>query len=87
MLRPRVAKLPSRPLRLLLKLGICTVVCLLLYGTVLRLLGLTTDLLESTVAFNLLLLVMGNLVFLLLDLALARLTHLWHRKLRRRLFR
>ena len=86
-LRPRVEKIPSRLLRILVKLGICTAVCLLLYGVVLRLLGLTADLLEGTVTFNLLLLIMGNMVFLLMDTALARLTHLWHRKLRKHLFR
>jgi len=85
-LRPRIARLPSRLLRTLARLAVCTAVCLLLYGAVLRLLGLTADLLEAAPLFNLLLLVMGNAVFLLMDTALARLITLWHRKLRRHFF-
>ena len=37
--------------------------------------------------FNLVLLVLGNVTFLLLDLALERLSALWRRKLRKRFFR
>lgn len=85
--RPRIARLPSPVLRTLVRLGICTAVCLLLYGAVLRLLGLTADLLEVSFLFNLLLLVLGNALFLLMDLALSRLETLWRRKLRRRFFR
>lgn len=85
--RPPIARLPSPVLRTLVRLGICTAVCLLLYGAVLRLLGLTADLLEASFLFNLLLLVMGNALFLLMDLALSRLETLWRRKLRRRFFR
>ena len=57
-----------------------------LYGLVLHLLGLTADLAGASRLLNVILLVMGNLVFLLLDLVLARLTNLWRRKLRRRFF-
>ena len=84
--RPRIARIPSPLLRRLVQIVLCTAVILLLYGLLLRLLGLTADLLEATTAFNLLLLVLGNVVFLLLDKALERLSALWHRKLRRRFF-
>lgn len=85
--RPRIARLPSQALRAVVRIALCTAVVLVLYGVLLRSLGMTADLLESTPAFNLLLLVLGNVVFLLLDAALARLTGLWHRKLRKRFFR
>lgn len=85
-LRPRIARLPSRMLRVLVRIALCTAVVLTLYGLLLRGLGLTADLQEATLAFNLLLLVMGNVVFLLMDKALERLTTLWHRKLRKRFF-
>ena len=85
--RKRIARLPSRMLRFLVRTALCTGVIMILYGLLLRLLGLTADLLEATAAFNLLLLVMGNVVFLLLDTVLARLTALWHHKLRKRFFR
>ena len=87
MLRPHLSRIPSRLLKTLLLVGICTVICLLLYGGLLRLLGMTSDLLAATPLFNLLLLAMGNLVFLLLDRALARLSFLWKNRLRNKLFR
>jgi len=85
--RKHIARLPSRALRFLVRTALCTGVIITLYGLLLRGLGLTADLLDASLAFNLLLLVMGNVVFLLLDTALARLTTLWHHKLRRRFFR
>lgn len=85
-LRPRIARLPSRLLRLAARLAVCNAVIAVLYGLVLRLLGLTADLVGASRLLNGALLVMGNLVFLLLDLVLARLTNLWQRKLRRRFF-
>ena len=84
--RRRIARLPSRLLRVLVRIGLCTAVVLALYGLLLRSLGLTADLQEAAPAFNLLLLALGNVVFLLTDKALEQLTTLWHRKLRRRLF-
>ena len=86
-LRPRIARIPSRLLRLVLKIGICTAVILVLYGVLLRFLGLTADLMDAAPLFNLVLLVLGNVTFLLLDLALERLSALWRRKLRKRFFR
>lgn len=85
-LRPRIAGLPSRMLRVAARLALCTGVCLLLYGGVLRLLGMTADLIEATPLFNLALLALGNLTFLVMDLALERLTAVWHHKLRKRFF-
>ena len=85
-LRPRIARLPSQALRTLVRIGICSGVCLLLYGAVLRLLGMTADLTGAAPLFNLLLLVLGNAVFLLTDRALERLTHVWHRKFRKKFF-
>ena len=84
--RPRIAALPSRPVRLAAKLIIANAVILLLYGAVLRLMGLTADLLEGTTLLNAALLVMGNGVFLLLDKELERLTLLWHRRFRKYFF-
>ena len=48
--------------------------------------GLTADLLEAGRLLRLALLALGNLVFLLLDAALERLTLLWRQKFRKRFF-
>nr|WP_326185069.1 hypothetical protein [uncultured Oscillibacter sp.] len=85
-LRPRIARIPSRFLRLVCRLAICNGIIAVLYGLVLRLLGLTADLAGASRLLNVALLVMGNVVFLLLDLVLVRLTSLWRGKLRRRFF-
>jgi len=85
-LRPKIASLPSRPLRVLARLAVCNAAIFLLYGVVLRFLGLTADLLEAAWLFNALLLLMGNLTFLLVDLVLGRYSALWRRKLRQRFF-
>jgi len=85
-LRPGIAALPSRALRVLARLAVCNAVIFLLYGAVLRLLGLTADLLGASWFFNALLLLMGNAVFLMADLVLGRFTVLWRRRLRRRFF-
>lgn len=87
-LRPRIAALPSLPARLVCRLGVCGLSMFFLYGVTIRLLGLTAVTEELgggwlTAAPA----VMGCAVFLLLDLALGRLTVLWRRKLRRRFFR
>ena len=87
LLRPRLSRIPSRPVRLLLKLAVCNSIIALLYGLVLRLMGLTADLLDASRWMNLLLLISGNITFLIMDRALERLTALWHRKLRKRFFR
>ena len=86
-LRPRIAALPSRLLRLAARLAVCNVTALLLYGLVLRLMGLTGELLESAWYFNAALLAAGNVVFLLTDSTLARLTNIWHWKLKKHLYR
>ena len=86
-LRPKIAALPFRALRVLARLAVCNVTALLLYGLVLRLMGLTAELLESAWYFNAALLAAGNVVFLLTDSTLARLTNIWHWKLKKHLYR
>ena len=86
-LRPKIAALPSRPLRVLARLAVCSAAAVLLYGLALRLMGLTAELLESAWYFNAALLAAGNVVFLLTDSTLARLTNIWHWKLKKHLYR
>lgn len=87
MLRPRIAAIGLKTVQLGVKLLICNALILTLYGVVLRVMGLTSDLLEATKVMNALLLILGNVVFLLLDLVLARMTLVWCRKLRKRFFK
>ena len=84
-LRPKIAALPSRPLRVLCRLAVCSASAFLLYGLFWHVLGLPEDMPGGVL--NALLLVSGNLVFLLADSTLARLTGLWHWKLKKRLYR
>lgn len=86
-LRPKIAALPSWPLRVLARVAVCSAAALLLYGLVLRLMGLTEDLLDSVWYVNAALLAAGNVVFLLTDATLARLTNVWHWKLKKYLYR
>ena len=87
-LRPRIAALPSLPVRLVCRLGVCGLSMFLLYGVTIRLLGLTAVTEELGGGWlTAALAAMGCAVFLLLVLALGRLTVLWRRKLRRRFFR
>ncbi|MEY8385732.1 hypothetical protein AALC17_00365 [Oscillospiraceae bacterium 38-13] len=85
-LRPRIAALPSRPVRVLARLAVCSAVTLLLYGLVLRFMGLTADLMAAAWYGNALLLAGGNVLFLLTDATLARLTNTWHWKLKKHLY-
>ena len=88
LLRPRIAALPSLPVRLVCRLGVCGLSMFLLYGVTIRLLGLTAVTEELGGGWlTAALAAMGCAVFLLLDLALGRLTVLWRRKLRRSFFR
>ena len=87
MVRPKVAAIKSKVLRFGVKLLICNGLIFTLYGLVLRLMGLTADLLDSTRLMNALLLVLGNLVFFLTDLVLQRMTLVWTVKLRKRFFK
>lgn len=88
LLRPRIAALPSLPVRLVCRLGVCGLSMFLLYGVTIRLLGLTAVTEELGGGWlTAALAAMGCAVFLLLDLALGRLTVLWRWKLRRRFFR
>ena len=86
-LHPHIARISSRLLRLLIKIGVCSAVILVLYGVVLRFLGMTADLIGATPLFHLTLLVLGNVTFVMMDLAFRRLTFLWRQKLRKRFFR
>ena len=87
-LRPRIAALPSLPARIGCRLAVYALAVSALYGVVVRLFGLTAVLEELGGAMlTAVLAVLGFAVFLLLDLALGRLTVLWHRKLRRRFLR
>ena len=88
LLRPRIAALPSALLRLICRLVVCNGIVFLLYGIVIAALGLTSVTEElGTGWFTIVLLVMANILFLLLDRALGNLAHLWKQKLRRRFFR
>lgn len=87
LLRPRLDRIPSRLVRLLVKLAVCNGIIAVLYGLVLRLMGLTADLLDASRWMNLLLLLIANVTFLVMDRALDRLTFLWHHKLRKQFFR
>lgn len=87
LLRPRLDRVPSKPVRLLIKLAVCTGIIAVLYGLVLRLMGLTADLLDTSRWMNILLLVLANVTFLVMDRALERLTVLWRCKLRKQFFR
>ena len=86
-LRPKIAGLSSRLLRLGLRLAVCNAAIFLLYGLLLHFLGLTDDVEAAPRLLRVLLLLMGNGLFLLLDRVLARLTSLWNQRLRQRFFR
>lgn len=86
LLRPRWRTLPALP-QLLLKLALYTVSVLTLYGLLLRLMGLTSDLLEAARWMNALLFLMGAVLFLLLDRVLDHTALLWRRSLRSRLMK
>ena len=86
-LRPTLNRISVRPVRMGVKIALCTAVILLLYGVLLRAFGMTADLLEATWLFNLLLLILGVFTFLMVDLVLERMTFLWRNKLRKRFFR
>lgn len=86
LLRPRINRLPGFLLQLLTKALLGGGVILLLYGVLLRILGLTADLQAAAKGLNILLAVLGVVTFLTMDVALESLTHLWHNKFRRRFF-
>ena len=86
-LRPKLNRLTFRPVRLLIKVVICIAVILLLYGVLLALLGMTSDLANAAPLLNLFLLILGVFTFLLMDLALERATFLWRKKFRKQFFR
>ena len=67
------------------KLLFCNLAIALIYGILLFLFQLG-DLSDETPLMALLLVVMGNVLFLLLDRMLVHLALLWQRKLRRKFF-
>lgn len=86
-LRLLLNRIPSRLLRLVLKLAVFNGALCALYTALIWLLGLGALSLPGGGALAVALVAGGNLVFLLLDVALGRLTLLWQHHLRRRLFR
>ena len=85
-LRPRIARMTSPLTRLAAKVLLCSALIALLYGLLLKLMGPATDLAGLSPVLTVMMLVLANLTFLLLDVALGRLTALWHRRLRNFLF-
>lgn len=77
----------ARPVRLAVQLALCNLVVALLYGVVLRLMGMTLDLLEGARWMNIAMLVMANFIFLTLDVVLDRMGVLWKYKFRKRFFK
>ena len=87
-LRPKLNYyIPDFILQLILKAALGGGTILLLYGVILRALGMTADLQEAAKAFNILLLVLGVVTFITMDVALEYLTILWHEKFRKKLFK
>lgn len=87
LLRPWINRLPGFLLQLLVKAGLGASVILLLYGVLLRALGMAADLLGAAKAFNILLVVLGVITFLTMDVMLEHLTLLWHNRFRKRFFK
>ena len=85
-LRPRIARMTCPLTRLAAKVLLCSALIALLYGLLLKLMGPATDLAGLSPVLTVMMLVLANLTFLLLDVALGRLTALWHRRLRNFLF-
>ena len=85
-LRPRIARMTSPLTRLAAKVLLCSALIALLYSLLLKLMGPATDLAGLSPVLTVMMLVLANLTFLLLDVALGRLTALWHRRLRNFLF-
>jgi len=89
LLRPRLERLPSRPLRLLAKLAFCNAAIFLMYALLLFVFQLDALTEEYASASRLMigaLAAMGNVIFLLLDRAIGRMTVVWETRLRRRFF-
>ena len=87
-LRPKLNDyLPDFILQLLIKAALGGGTILLLYGVILRALGMTADLQNAARAFNILLLALGVVTFLTMDVALEYLSVLWREKFRKRFFK
>lgn len=82
-LRPRISRIRPRWAGILLRLVLCNGILFLLYGAMASLFGLAETEFSGGL-FSLLLLCMGNAVFLLIDPVLARMTVLWHKHMKKR---
>lgn len=88
-LRPVLNRLRLRLLRLICKLGIFNTAMAVLYFLLLHLLGISevqAEFAEYSKFFLIFLMVGANIVFLLMDTALERLSNLWQYRLRKRFF-
>ena len=86
-LRPRLETIPNRVLRLLSKIALCNLLIGAMYGLALfvfQMEALAAEFAGASAALLLSTLVLGNIVFLLMDKVLGRLLALWQRKLRKR---
>lgn len=87
LLLPALNRIPLRILQIVCKLAFCNLSVFVLYTLFLNLFQLEAvaeEFAGYSRAFLLLLLIMGNGAFLLLDMALQRMTLLWKNKLRKR---
>lgn len=90
LLRPRLARIPTRPLRLLCKLAVCNAALFALYGLLLfvfQLESVTAEFSGASAAFVAALVLLANGNFLVLDVVLGRLTRLWQSRLRKQVFK
>lgn len=89
LLRPKVKALHSPLLRLVCKLGYCCLSTLAIYLLLIFLLGLDTvaaDFQGLSIFMALLMLVLDNINFLLLDALMGQFAMIWKRRLRKRFF-
>lgn len=85
--RPQLERICPHGLRLAVKLLLFNLAAALLYGLLLRLLATEADMEGDAWWMGAVMLLLGNGVFLLYDLLLGRLTHLWRRKWKKKILR
>ena len=85
--RPLLERFRSRPLRLGAKLLLFNLAVTMLYGLLLRLLAPEAEMEGAAQWIGVALLILGNGTFLIYDLLLGRLTHLWQQKWRKRILK
>ena len=86
-LRPQLNRIPGFLIQLLLKALLGSCIIFLLYGVLLRFLGMTADLEETVQVLRYLLMALGVITFLTIDVALEYFTLLWHRRFKRYFFK